>query len=272
MHCRSATVHELFVEGIGFWASRLPGWEMARDVLRGAALAPEMPALRPSPMLLPPAERRRAPDTVAVALEVATRACESAHRDPKMLPSVFASTHGDLAISDSLCETLARTPALTSPVKFHNSVHNTAAGYWTIGTGCMQPYTAISAYTCTFAQGLLETAVQAQIGSGPLLYVAYDIEARGPAATMQRSRGVLGTALVVTSQDNGPSLARLRWEIEREQVPSATLPRPLNAALVDGNAMANCLALFEALADGTPRTVVQTLAPHLSLRLHVEPR
>ena len=132
----SGRAHEVFIDGVGFWASRLPGWSAAREILTGRAPAPSAAVPRPSPALLPPAERRRAPDTVALALEVASRACEAAGRDPKSLSSVFASTHGDLAISDAICDTLAKTPSLTSPTKFHNSVHNAAAGYWTIGTAC----------------------------------------------------------------------------------------------------------------------------------------
>ena len=45
------------------------------------------PAPRPAPALLAPTERRRAPDTVAVALEVAARACAAAGRAPSELPS-----------------------------------------------------------------------------------------------------------------------------------------------------------------------------------------
>ena len=268
----SAAVHEVFIEGIGFWASRLPGWERARQILRGEAGPPSAPVARPAPTLLPPAERRRAPDTVALALEVAARACESAGRDPKTLPSVFASTHGDLAISDSICDTLARTPSLTSPTKFHNSVHNAAAGYWTIGTGCMKPYTALSAYHHTFGKGLLESAVQAQSEDSPVLYVAYDIEARGPVATMQPSRGILGVALVLAPVPNGQCVARLRWQVCEESAPQPSAARAQNAALVDGNAMSNCLSLFEALADRSERDIVHTLAPTLALHLDVEPR
>src|SRR5512141_2274149 len=96
-----------FVNGVAFWASRLPGWQIAAPVLRGEAAASEQAAPRPSPTLLAPTERRRAPDTVAIALEVAARACESASADPTELPSVFASTDGDLAINDYMSETLA---------------------------------------------------------------------------------------------------------------------------------------------------------------------
>ncbi|MEJ1963043.1 MAG: beta-ketoacyl synthase chain length factor, partial [Gammaproteobacteria bacterium] len=268
---RSGSSHTLYIEGIGFWASRLPGWDAARAILRGEAPAPATPQTRPAPAILPPAERRRAPDTVAVSLEVAARACEMAARDPKLMPSVFASTHGDLAISDAICDTLARTPSLTSPTKFHNSVHNAAAGYWTIATGCLEPYTSLSGYYFTFAEGLLEAASQALHEGTPVLYVAFDIEARGPVGTMQPSRGVFAGALVIAPEPGDRSLARLSFEVVEDAHSTPTSARAQNAALVEGNAMANGLPLFEALADGVERQVVQALAPQLSLRMQITP-
>jgi hypothetical protein len=265
----SSRKHTLYIEGIGFWASRLPGWDVARSILRGEAPAPSTPATRPAPALLPPAERRRAPDTVAVSLEVATRACEMARRDPKLLPSVFACTHGDLAISDYMCDTLAKTPLLTSPTKFHNSVHNAAAGYWTIGTGCLKPYTSLSGYYCTFSEGLLEAASQALSESTPVLFVAFDIEARGPVGTMQPSRGVFAGALVVSPEPSDRQVAHLVFEVSEEAQPKPSVARAENAALVEGNAMANGLPFFEALADGVERQLVYALAPRLALRMRL---
>ena len=264
------TAHGSFsIEGIALWGSRLPGWEAARAILRGEAAALEKASARPSPALLAPTERRRAPDTVAVALEVAARACEHAGLDPKSLPSVFASTHGDLAISDSMCETLAKTPALTSPTKFHNSVHNAAAGYWTIGVKCLEPYTAVSAYRHTFGQGLLEAASQCAIEDAPALYVAYDIESRGPLGTMATSRGLLGGALVIGAHPSARAQANVDWFVVEKSTAQSSAARPQNAALVEGNAMADCLALFEALADGEPRKLQYTLSSQLVLELHL---
>ncbi|MEJ0036468.1 MAG: beta-ketoacyl synthase chain length factor [Gammaproteobacteria bacterium] len=261
----------LYIEGIGFWASRLPGWETARAILRGEAAAPATAQTRPAPALLPPAERRRAPDTVAVALEVAARACEMARRDPKLMASVFASTHGDLAISDALCDTLAKTPLLTSPTKFHNSVHNAAAGYWTIATGCLEPYTSLSGYSFTFGEGLLEAASQVLSEGGPVLYVAFDIEARGPVGTMQPSRGVFAGALVLCAEASERHIAKLTFDVSDNARLKPTEARARNALLVEGNAMSNGLPLFEALADGVEREVVQGLAPQLNLRMQVTP-
>src|SRR5262245_51846444 len=202
---------QVVAEGVAFWAARLPSWDVARAVIRGEQLAPQASAARPAPALLGPTERRRAPDTVAIALEVAARACEAAGRRPAELPAVFASTHGDLAISDYMCATLVATPTLISPIKFHNSVHNAAAGYWSIGTASYETYTAISAFQYTFGTGLLEAATQAACEGKPVLYTAFDIEAKGALSAMAPSRGLLGVALVLAlaaAEDSTPARRR----------------------------------------------------------------
>lgn len=257
------------VEGIGFWFARLPDWDTARAVIRGERPAPEASATRPAPTLLAPTERRRAPDTVAVALEVASRAVAASGREASSLPSVFASTHGDVAISDYMCSTLAGTPSLVSPIKFHNSVHNAAAGYWSIGTRSYAPYTAISAYQYTFGAGLLEAATQALSEEQPVLYVAFDIEAKGPLGAMARSRGVLGAALVLGPSASAHSKARLSLSLQDIHPCSPTPAESPAAALIVENAMAPCLPVFEALARDEARTVVMGLSAATSLRIEV---
>ena len=257
-----------FLNGVALWTPRLPGWEIAAPVLRGEAVAPEQPAARPAPALLAPTERRRAPDTVAIALEVAARACESARVDPRDIASVFASTHGDLAISDYMSDTLARTPNLVSPIRFHNSVHNAAAGYWSIGTGSMQPYTALTAWGDTFGEGLLEALVQANTGGRPVLLVAYDIEARGPLASMQPSRGIVGVGLVVAPSAGTTTVAKVQWDLARGTERTSPLAR--NADLLAGNAMAACLPFVETVAMAVDRTVCVGLSPTMLLEMEFE--
>lgn len=263
-----AQTHTAFVDGIALWAPRIPGWDIARSVLRGETAAHAQPAPRPAPGILAPTERRRAPDTVAIALEVAVRACESAGTDPAELPGVFACTEGDTAISDYMCETLARTPTLISPIRFHNSVHNAAAGYWSIGTGCTQPYTALTAHHDTFGAGLLEALAQAETGGRATLLVAYDIESRGPLATMAPSKGIVGAAVVLAPAAGDRSMARIRWRTLSGSERTAAEPR--NAELVAGSAMAHCLPFFEAMALEQERTVRLGLSPRLSLEIQFD--
>ncbi len=266
----AAEMSAVYVDGIGLWAPRLPGWEAARAILRGEAEAPSGLAPRPAPALLAPTERRRAPDSVAVALDVAASACAAARCEPRSVPSVFASTYGDPAVSDAVCEQLARAPLDTSPTKFHHSVHNAAAGYWAIATGCLQPYISLTAHRHTFGTGLVTAVLHALSERARVLFVAYDIEARGPLGTMARSRGMLGAALVLATQPTPQSLARLALRLAHADG-HTTPARPRNSALVEGNAMASALALFEALADAAPRQLSLTLARSLTLQVTLEP-
>ena len=234
------------VEGVGFWCRGLPDWEAARAFVRDGTLA-EGASTRPSPLILAPNERRRAPETVAVALEVALAACQAAGREPRDLPSVFASTHGDLGITDYMCSTLVGDPRSISPTRFHNSVHNAAAGYWTIGAGCTQATTAISAYDATFAEGLLEALVQLHAGQAAVLLVGYDGAAMGPLLPISNSEGLLGAALVL-SRDAKAGASRITVDVVEGATPTQA---GALSHLAGGNASAPMLPLFDALARGT---------------------
>jgi Beta-ketoacyl synthase, N-terminal domain len=223
---------------------------------------------RPQPSLLPPNERRRAPDTVALALQVAQAACVAAGRDPARLPTVFASTYGDLAITDYMCGTLATAPATLSPTRFHNSVHNAAAGYWSIATGCRQPYCALGAGPYTFAAGLFAASLQACADQTDVLYVAYDINARDPLSQVARSQGMLGVALVLSPSASANAVAVNR---ARLHLAVGALEAPVPPPDVSGNAMSACLPLIGALERRVAETLQLRLGPRSTLAVGVRP-
>jgi len=258
----------LFIDGIAFWAPTLPGWAAARAAFRGEAEPLATPAKRPSPEVLAPAERRRAPDTVALALEVAAAAVRESGLDAATLPSIFTSAHGDLAINDYMCSTLASEPTLISPTKFHNSVHNAAAGYWTIATGCREASSALTAFDASFAAGLLEAASQCSADDRAVLLVAFDVEASGALASVAASVGLLACALVLAPSAGANSIVTIDWELARERV-AAPAPRSAAARSLAGNAMSGALPLLEAIAtaDRGGAPLALPLAPSLALRL-----
>jgi len=239
------TVLSADITGVGLWTRGLPSWAAACDYLRDGIIDEAAPA-KPASRLLAANERRRAPETVAAALEVALAACEAAGMDPALLPSVFVSMHGDLAITDYMCATLTDDPRAISPTKFHNSVHNAAAGYWTIGTGCNQPATALSSGDGSFAAGLLEALSQLHSGEPAVLLAAYDSRSTGPLAQISASEGLLGGALVLASHADA-AVARL--QVEFVNTPAPLAPGRL-AGYVGANAMSPMLPMFEALARG----------------------
>lgn len=258
----------VFIDGIALWAPTLPGWHMARAAFRGECPLADPPLRRPAPAMLPPAERRRLPDSVALALEVAAQAVAQSGLDAADLASVFTSAHGDLHITDYMCSTLVHAPRSVSPTRFHNSVHNAASGYWTMATGCMQASTAVSAYLHSFAAGWLEAAAQCAADDRPVLLVGGDIDACGALASTNASRGLLGVALVLSPKHSAQSLARVGWSVEPVAA-AATALRSAAARSLSANAMADALPLFEAFArcegEGAPEVVRLPLSGPLGL-------
>jgi hypothetical protein len=258
----------LFIDGIALWAPTLPGWDIARAAFRAEGDAVDPPARRPAPALLAAAERRRAPDTVSLALEVASAAVEASGHRADGLASVFVSAHGDLAVNDSMCTTLATQPLLISPTRFHNSVHNAAAGYWTIGTGCMAASSALTAYEASFAAGLLEAGAQCAADDEAVLLVGFDVAAAGALQSVVTSRGLLAVALVLAPERSPNSLAALDWSLASGT--SSALPLHSTAAqALASNAMADALPLFEALATGAQVPLLMPLSERLSLRVEL---
>lgn len=123
---------------------------------------------------IPPLLRRRSSQAMQMAFSAATFACQQAQRSPETLASVFASVAGEIQTTDLLCTELVKPDGVISPSVFHNSVQNTAAGYWTIAHHCIQPASALAAGYDTFAMALLEAWCQLAGLGGELLLVCYD--------------------------------------------------------------------------------------------------
>jgi hypothetical protein len=253
------------VLGCGLWGPGLVGWDASLPLLRGEVEYAFAPVAKPAPELLSPTERRRSPESVLCALESGLQASRAAALDAGNLISVFSSTHGDLPITDYMCATLATAPETLSPTRFHNSVHNAAVGYWTIGNHCMRPSTAISAHQGAFGAGLLEALSQSACEREPVLLVAYDIAASGPLAQVTRSEFVFACALVLEVGEHGGLGLEIKAGHARSEARSPALE-----ALASGNPMAHALATLEALALGESRQwqVPLSTRSHLQLELH----
>lgn len=262
----AATALEVAVLGVGLWAEGLGTWDEARARWRGdaaheadsAALAASaMVPAKPQTTLLPPAERRRAPATVLLALAVAEQACRESGLDPREMRSVFTSAHGDLELTDYLCATLAESPEHLSPTKFHHSVHNAASGYWTIGVGNNQASTAISAGAPSLAQGLIEAATQVVCEQAPVLLVAYDMPAPGPLVPITHSTALVGLALVLAPAQGERAHTSLALRLQDHQADQSDhttdAAPPEIAALLPRSPMAIGLPLARALAMHDPQ-------------------
>ena len=68
----------IHIEGIGLWSKHLGNYAALQSLLVGDT--PEPPLSKPAATTLPPNERRRAPESVLLAVEVAGQAVDAGSR------------------------------------------------------------------------------------------------------------------------------------------------------------------------------------------------
>lgn len=211
---------QVHVDGIGLIGPGLPGWEAACGVLAGRSTLELATPVLPPVEALPPAERRRVGQAIKLAMAVGFEAVRHAGADAATLATVFSSTGGDCDNCHNILETLASADRAVSPTRFHNSVHNAPAGYWSIATGCMAPSTSLCAYDATFAAGLLEAATQALTSGQPCLLIAFDTLYPEPLHALRPIPYALGVGMLL----NPHKTAAARAAITLAPTPAAVTP------------------------------------------------
>ncbi|HEX4376734.1 MAG TPA: beta-ketoacyl synthase chain length factor [Steroidobacteraceae bacterium] len=242
------------VQGIGVLGPALSDWPHMCSVLRGEAPFRPATTVLPPPAILPPAERRRAGRTIKLALAIGAEAVAHAQVDASLLPTVFSSAGGDGENCHEICSALASSDRQISPTRFHNSVHNAAAGYWTIAHGCTEPSTSLCANDASFGAGLVEAASQLASGQPSVLLIAYDVDYPAPLGKCRPIPDAFGVALVLTASSSQRSLARIALQL-CDSEPSV-IAEPQLEQLRRTIPAARSLPLLECIARQESATVV----------------
>ena len=240
-------MNKVEIMGLGAWSPTFADWSSFCTGLRSGEWSTDV-ALQPE--LIPPRERRRAPQLVKMAIEVMDQACKMADLSPDDVAVVFSSAMGDMQITDYMCRALAKTPKLISPTRFHNSVHNAAPGYWSITTGAFTPATAVSAPEHTASMAFLEAAIQVVEENTPVVLVTQEVAAPLPLFDTCPSEQAFSAAVLMTPPGFSDSAAcTLAFSVtegaEDWPEPDARLSPDLA-----NNFGARLLPLLAAIADG----------------------
>jgi hypothetical protein len=258
------------LEAAGVVGPGLPGWSASRELLRGALPYAALELSLPKLDMLPAAERRRTGQSVKLALAAGLDALAGSRRGPDQLATVFTSSGADGQVLHEICETLAGADRQVSPTRFHNSVHNAPAGYWSLATRSHEPSTSLCAYDWSFAAGLLESAAQVTVEHDAVLLVCFDLPYCEPIHSARPIVGSLGVALLVAREPAPAALARAEIEITQRQPPTP-MSDPALEQLRAGNPTARALPLLAALARGEVASLVLDYVAEQSLSVRITP-
>lgn len=257
------------VLGAGAWSTRIGSWGA---LCEGLDTGDWVEARSPTPSLLPPAIRRRAPLSVKIAIEAMQQACEMAGVEPGQMATIYSSGFGDMDLTDRICRTLSEDPKLTSPTHFHNSVHNAATGYWTIATGSQKPANAISAFGPPPAVSLLEAASQVVFEGTPVLLVSAEVRPPGPLHFTTAKRAPFSAAMILAPVAGGARpLVTLEMALQdgrAEHIRDDRLPDGLGEE--PDAFLLNLLAAIQRLGRDKPSTGLTIgLSEGTRLQLHI---
>lgn len=258
-----------WINGVGVLAPGISGWAVASEVLRGKRVHEPAPTTLPIPDLLPSAERRRASRVIKLSLGVGLEAVAHAGVDASTLATVFAASGADGHNCHALCEQLAGDDRQISPTRFHNSVHNAAAGYWGIATRSMAPCQVIGAFDASFGAGLLDALAQVACDGQPVLLVAYDSEYPEPLHATRATPDCGGLALVLGPCRIENSLAQIT--VSPCKQPAHPLEHAGLEVLRQTIPALRGLPLLHRLALGDAGTVVLDYLTPLQLKVELLP-
>ena len=141
---------------------------------------------------------------------------------------MFTSSSGDGDNVHAICESARHAERQVSPTRFHNSVHNAAAGYWSIATQCRAASTSLCCHDASFAAGLLEAASQVAVDGKPVALIAYDHPYPAPLRRRAPDRARASARRWCWRRRRAPrAIACLDVEFEPRQARGATrMPDP----------------------------------------------
>ena len=206
------------------------------------------PLDKPDLTLLDRSLRRGLSDVTRLFMHVALGALREAHALDSHPHVVFASAFGEIATAEAmLAQAFEENSA--SPVRFRQSVHNTAEGLYSISANNREPATALAAGWNTVAMGLLEARAQLVGGASQVLLVFAE-EPVPEALSTEHPHTALAAAFMLSAQA-GP---RTRAALGRVQRRDATdLAESFGT---ENHPLGPALSLARAIESGLHETVI----------------
>ena len=261
----------VFVEGVGLLGPGLNSWQASRALLTGAVAYVPLPTVVTASELLPAAERRRTGLPVKLVLAAGHEALRHAGRDPATMATVFTSSAGDGENLHHICASLASPERDISPTRFHNSVHNAPAGYWSIATHSQESSTSLCCHDSSFAAGLLDAAAQVTADVKAVTLIAYDQPYPEPLHSVRPISASFGMAMVLAPQATHPVFAVLDIHFVAGKASESRMTDAALDAVRSAVPAARCLPLLAALARGSSTEIILAFGEKNHLHVAVAP-
>ena len=241
----------IYVNGVSVVAPGMEKPDELQGILKGNVKWMPIELSRMIPSALPANEARRTTTVIRLALKV----IETIEYRPNT-SVVFASSEGDLDITDKICKALSTKEKMVSPTLFHNSVHNAPAGYFSIAADMKTPSVSLSAGDNTFSAGLVEAVSQVLVESGDVLLVSYDNTTPADLDDFRHFDYPVGIALLLSANKKSSTIGSIDVSVINEKMDVTQCFNDSLEILRVGNPIGLGLPLVESLIKGVETEVI----------------
>lgn len=258
------------IVAVGAWGQEFRNWQDLQNLLANHEWQDDG-AKGPKPEIIPANERRRAPLPVRLAVESSWQATQQSTFQAEDLSCVFVSALGDTQLTDYMCKVLAGENKQLSPTKFHNSVHNAAAGYWTISTGCMQAANSVAGYEESVSLALLEALTQINLEQQPVLLTFYDAPVSKVLQDLLKNEYPFAVSLVIVPEQADCAGQKISVSVQNREQKWSELESTNNTlrAIYEATPTARILALLEKYGKGEVTQLSMPLSQTTSLDIRL---
>ena len=201
--------------GVKNWSAWVPGIEQCGGWRNWE---PADLSAQPDLAFLAPMMRRR----LSPASRLALKAAYDCLGETSIGGAIFCSRHGECQRTVSMYRAMDSGEGV-SPTQFSQSVHNAAAGVFSIALGLQVPITALAAGPCSGEQGFIEAWSQIRSGMGPVLWVMADNSLDAPFNTSVRvPEFPFAVAMLLDDFPDAPEIVATRTSVGAETALSGT--------------------------------------------------
>ncbi|AKF11192.1 beta-ketoacyl synthase chain length factor [Sandaracinus amylolyticus] len=257
----------LYLTGISLWS---PGY---RDLAAFVDDARDASVTDCSARWVPPRLARGTSRLTRMLGEAAAAACEAGGADPRTVATIYTSGYGEIETMIVQLQTIFAGDGQLSPMRFKNSVHNSASGLGSIGQGNQGFSTAIAAGDRSVEAALIETWTLLDERGGDAVISAADDALPAPLDAQCAREGLAIGLCLASEQPARGALAildGLRMDDEALPLPDAFRGRALSRELAT-NPVATVLPLIDAVLERREGRVPLAFGVARPWSMHVRP-
>ncbi|MFT5354341.1 MAG: 3-oxoacyl-(acyl-carrier-protein) synthase [Polyangiales bacterium] len=189
------------IRGHAFWAPGYPSLDAFIDADKDDAI------IRPALAFVDSRMKRATSLMTRMAVHCVDSAIESSGLPKDGCATVFGSEHGEIQIAIDQMAMMQDGEGRISPARFKNSVHNTAAGLFSIAAKNQGFTTALAAGADTFPLSLLEGMALLLAGDAKHAIIVVADEPLPPPIAHASTHTAMAIALALSIEGPGPKLS-----------------------------------------------------------------